>query len=124
MAYSEELAARVRTAIGDRPEISERKMFGGLAFMAGNNMFIGVMSDEIMCRVGSDAHAEAMSRPGARMMDFTGRPMKGYVFVGSPGIDADADLKAWVDQTYAFAASLPPKAPKKAWMRRPPRHPK
>lgn len=119
MAYSEALATRIRNAIGDRPEIGERKMFGGLAFMAGSNMFIGVMANEIMCRVGADAQSEALSRPGTRIMDFTGRPMKGFVFVGSPGIDTDADLQAWVDRTYAFATSLPPKkarAPK-----RPPR---
>jgi hypothetical protein len=121
MAYSESLAARIRAAIGEREGISERKMFGGVAFMAGSNMFIGVAGDEVMCRVGPDAHAEALARPGAREMDFTGRPMKGYVFVGSPGIDSDADLARWVEQTYAFAATLPVKTKKPASMKRPPR---
>lgn len=114
MAYDEALAERVRNAIGSRPEISERKMFGGIAFMAGSNMFIGVMKAEIMCRVGPGAHDEAVTRPGARIMDFTGRPMKGYVYAGPPGIESDADLKAWVDQSYAFASSLPAKVKKPA----------
>jgi TfoX/Sxy family transcriptional regulator of competence genes len=118
MAYDEALAQRVREAIGDRPEITERKMFGGLAFMAGGNMFIGVMANQLMCRVGAEGHDAAMSRPGASLMDFTGRPMKGYVYVGSPGIDDDAGLKNWVDESYAFATSLPPK------MNKPPRTPR
>ena len=121
MAYSEELAGRIRTAIGERPDISERKMFGGIAFMAGPNMFIGVIDRELMCRVGVEAHAEALARPGARPMDFTGRPMNGYVFVGSPGIDSDADLKGWVDQTYAFASMLPAKPKKSTAMKQPPK---
>ena len=118
MAYDEALAERVRNAIGDRPEITERKMFGGLAFMAGGNMFIGVMSGQLMCRVGAEAHDAAMARPGASLMDFTGRPMKGYVYVGSPGIDDDAGLEEWVEETYAFATSLPSKPKKPSRMPR------
>ena len=111
MAYSEALAERVRRAIGERPDISERKMFGGVAFMAGPNMFCGVMGDELMVRVGPDNHGEALKRPGARIMDFTGRPMKGYLYVGSPGIDSDEEQGAWVEQTHEFASTLPARKP-------------
>lgn len=112
MAYSEALAGRVRDALGGRPGVSERKMFGGLCFMVDEKMFLGVMTEHLMCRVGVDAHDEAMSRPGVRLMDFTGRPMQGYVYAGGPAIESDAALKSWVDQTYAFAGSLPAKKPK------------
>jgi len=118
VAYSEELAARVRTAIGARENISERKMFGGIAFMVDGKMFIGLIGEELMCRVGVDAYDEALSRPGTRLMDFTGRPMKGYVYAGSPGIDSDEGIQSWVDQTLAFVSSLPAKAPKTTAPRR------
>lgn len=118
MAYSEALAGRVRHALGDRPGISERKMFGGLCFMVDEKMFLGVMTDHIMCRVGPDAHDEAMAKPGVRLMDFTGRPMQGYIYATGPAIEGDAALKAWVDQTYAFADSLPAKKPKTPKARR------
>lgn len=84
-------------------------MFGGIAFMAGDKMFCGVQGSDLMARVGPDAHDECLAMPGARVMDFTGRPSRGFLYVGSPGIDSDAGLQAWVDRTYAFAASLPPK---------------
>jgi TfoX/Sxy family transcriptional regulator of competence genes len=112
MAYDEALADRVRVILGDRRGISERRMFGGLCFMVDGKMFMGINAGEIMCRVGPEAHDEAMAKPGVRVMDFTGRPMQGYVYVGSPSIDSDSGLKAWVEQTYAFADSLPAKTPK------------
>ncbi len=79
MAYDEGLAQRIREALDDRPGIAERKMFGGLCFTLNGNMACGVTGDELMVRVGPDKHAEALERPHARKMDFTGRPMKGLV---------------------------------------------
>jgi TfoX/Sxy family transcriptional regulator of competence genes len=114
MAYDEALAGRVRRILGDRRGISERRMFGGLCFMVDDKMFMGINDGEVMCRVGPDAHDEAMSRPGVRVMDFTGRPMLGYVYAGSPSIDSDDGLRLWVEQTYAFADALPAKTPKKS----------
>jgi hypothetical protein len=111
MAYDEALADRVRVILGERRGVSERRMFGGLCFMVDGKMFMGINVGKIMCRVGPEAHDEAMSRPGVRVMDFTGRPMQGYVYVGSPSIDCDSGLEAWVEQTYAFADSLPAKKP-------------
>lgn len=109
MAYDEKLAGRVRKALGERPGLSERKMFGGLAFMLGGNMCCGVVKDELMVRVGADRHAESIAQPDARPMDFTGRAMNGMVFVGAAGCRTDQDLRRWVDQGAAFALSLPAK---------------
>jgi hypothetical protein len=113
MAYDEGLAQRIRDHLDDRRDLSERKMFGGVAFMLGGNMCCGVVDDELMLRVGADGHEEAIALPHAREMDFTGRPMRGMLYVGTPGIEEDEDLTAWLDRAVAFAGSLPPKAAKK-----------
>ncbi len=109
MAYDDQLAERVRQALADQDGIRELKMFGGLAFMLHGNMSIGVINDELMVRVGRDRHQEALEKPHARPMDFTGRPMKGFVYVLQPGIAADADLREWVQLGVEFAESLPRK---------------
>jgi TfoX/Sxy family transcriptional regulator of competence genes len=112
MAYDEALAERVRGAIGPRPDVAEIKMFGGLCFTTNGNMFAGIMRNELLARVGAEASDEALARPGTRLAEMGSRPMKGYLHVGSPAIDTDEGLKAWIDQTYAFAASLPAKTKK------------
>ncbi len=84
-------------------------MFGGIAFMLNGNMCCGVINDDLMVRVGPDGFEDALGRPHARPMDFTGRPMKGFVFVGSEGTDASATLIGWVQRGVAFAGSLPAK---------------
>lgn len=84
-------------------------MFGGLAFLLSGNMCVGVVGDELMVRVGPDAYREAMDQPHARKMDFTGRPMKGFVYVGCKGFESDADLGGWVARGIGFASSLPAK---------------
>ena len=109
MAYNEELALRIRQAIGEQDGVTERKMFGGLCFMAHGNMLGGVMGDEIIVRVGADRYEDTLKQPHAREMDFTGRPMRGFVVVASDGISTDADLGAWVERGLEFALSLPPK---------------
>lgn len=108
MAYDEQLADRIRTVLGDDPGIDERKMFGGLAFLLDGNMFVGLTQD-LMVRVGPDAWADALAQPHAREMDFTGRSMKGYVYVSPEGIAEDDDLAAWIDRAVAFVGGLPPK---------------
>lgn len=110
MAYSEAAAQRVRKALGRRPKVSERKMFGGLAFLLRDHMCCGILGDELMVRVGPDACAAALSRPHARKMDFTGKPLKGFVYVAPPGFASDVDLKAWIARAVAFSLSLPAKA--------------
>ncbi len=109
MAYDEMLAERIRTLLARRKNITERKMFGGLCFMAGGNMACGIVKQELMVRVGADAHADALAQPHARPMDFTKRPMKGMVYVAVEGIATDQSLKAWVDRGMKFARSLPAK---------------
>jgi len=108
MAIDEGLAARIREVLGTA-RTTERKMFGGLAFMSRGHMFIGIAKEALMVRVGPEAYPAALQRPHAREMDFTGRPMKGYVFVDPPGYERDADLAAWVQAGLAFVATLPAK---------------
>jgi hypothetical protein len=85
-------------------------MFGGIAFLSGGFMFVGIVGDVLMARVGPDAYDQALKRAHVREMDFTGKPMKGYVFVDPPGFEDDADLEHWVRACRAFVRSLPEKA--------------
>lgn len=110
MAYNEALAQRIRGALAGKDGVSERRMFGGIAFMVNDSMCCGVVKDDLMARVGPDGHDAALARPGARVMDFAHRPMRGMVYVAPLGYEGDA-LDAWVQQCYDFAGSLPPKAP-------------
>ena len=109
MAYDEKLAERIRTSLKRKRNISERKMFGGVAFMASGNMFCGVVGEELMVRVGPDAYEEALRGNAVREMDFTGRPMRGMIYVGKAGIKTDAKLSEWIEKGLRFAKSLPPK---------------
>ena len=109
MAYSTDLADRIRDVIGEPPELVEKQMFGGIGFMVQGNMAVGVIEDELMVRIDKAATDQALEQPGAHVFDFTGRPMKGWVMVGEPGITADADLNQWVQQGVDYALSLPAK---------------
>jgi len=111
MAYDEGVAERVREIVQSRTGIAEKKMFGGLAFMANGHMFVGVLGSTLMARVGPEGYPAALSKPHVREMDFTGRPMKGYVFVEDEGLASDDALAGWVNQCLEFVASLPPKLP-------------
>ena len=84
-------------------------MFGGLAFMVSGNMCCGVVGGELMARVGPEQYEEALQEPYAREMDFTGKPMKGFVYVGVQGFVSDEDLKAWVVRCEQFVSGLPAK---------------
>ena len=110
MAYDDGLAERVREVLQDTPGVSERSMFGGLAFLLHGHMFVGISRESLMARIGPERYEEALAMKHVRVMDFTGRPMKGYVFVDAKGLEADADLEFWVKACAAFVASLPPKA--------------
>lgn len=109
MAYDEGLAQRVRELVGERPGISERKMFGGLAVMSHGHMFVGVLGDRLMARISRDDYEAALAMPHVKEMDFTGKPMKSYVYVEPAGIESDAALAAWIEKCYHYAATLPPK---------------
>lgn len=109
MAYSEALADDVRARIGGHRGLVEKKMFGGIAFMIDGNMAVGVAGDELMVRVGKDAHDEAVALPGARIFDLSAKPMRGWVVVAPEGIADDVDLDGWIERGLAFAESLPSK---------------
>ena len=106
MAYDEGLAERVRGVLAERTDVAEKRMFGGIAFLLRGRMCVGIVKQDLMVRVGKDAHAELARRPHARPMDFTGRPMQGFLFVGPDGIESDADLETWVGHAVAHALSL------------------
>lgn len=109
MAYDEGIAERLRELFARRPGVTEKKMFGGLAFMYRDHMLVGIIGESLMARVGPDAYAAALRRPFTQEMDFTGKPMKGYVYVAPAGYEPDEDLKSWVDRCLDFNASLPAK---------------
>lgn len=108
MVYNELLAGRIR-ALARRKGLSEKKMFGGVAFLLNGNMCIGAVKDDLVVRVGPERFADALARPHARQMDFTGRPTRGFVFVDSKGWSSDAALKKWLDMGIDYASSLPKK---------------
>jgi TfoX/Sxy family transcriptional regulator of competence genes len=107
MAYDEKLADRIRRALGPDDEIEERKMFGGIAFLRGGRMFVGITGDDLMVRVGPECYEESLGKAHVRPMDFTGRPMTGYVYVAPAGRRTDTALRAWVTLGSRFVATLP-----------------
>lgn len=113
MAYDPTLASRVRELLAGRRGVTENAMFGGLAFLLDGKMFCGILGTELLARVGPEAHDAAMARPHVRIMDFTGRPMRGYVFVGPEAIPTATQLKRWVNDCETYAATLPNKPKKK-----------
>lgn len=106
MAYDEALVERVRRALGTRAGITEKKMFGGVAFLLDGKMFIGIATEDLMVRVGPAAHEAALAEAHVRPMDFTGRPMKGYVFVSPAGCRTDKAVARWVERGTAFVATV------------------
>lgn len=109
MAYDERLAQRVRELLEPGAEIAERKMFGGLAFMLNGNMCCCIERDNLVVRTGPENYENALERPHARVFDFTGRPMRGFVYVESQGLRDGAVLQTWIDLAVGFARSLPAK---------------
>lgn len=109
MAYDEGVAERLREVFQERVDIVEKKMFGGIAFMVRGNMCCGVTDDALMARVGPHQYDNALSRPHAREMDFTGKPMKGFVYIEPEGFASDEDLRSWVATCETFVATLPSK---------------
>jgi TfoX/Sxy family transcriptional regulator of competence genes len=107
--YDERLAERVRLVVKKRRGVSEKKMFGGIAFLLRGNMFCGVVEQQLMVRVGPDAYAQTLARAHAREMDFTGRPLKGMVYVEPAGVRSPEHLRSWIDRGLQFVKTLPPK---------------
>lgn len=109
MAYDEGVAERIREFFADSDGIGEKKMFGGIAFMDRGNMCCGVVDDVLMARIGPDAYAAALVEPHVREMDFTGKPLTGFIYVDAPGFAEDDDLARWLDRCRSFTGSLPAK---------------
>jgi len=113
MAYDENLAQRVREIMAAEATVTERKMFGGLAFMLGGHMACGILGKDLMLRLGPEGAEAALTSKHVRPMDFTGRPMKGMVFVAPAGLKATA-LGGWVAKAIAFVSTLPAKGSARA----------
>lgn len=109
MSYEEIVAERVRRALSKRKNVAERRMFGGLTFMVGGHMCCGVIGDELMVRVGPERYDDALSDRHAREMDFTGTPLKGFVFVAPKGFSTESALYEWLDRAVGFVSTLPTK---------------
>jgi len=109
MAFDEGLAQRLRQQLAGTPGVAEKRMFGGLAFLIDGNMCVGVIGEELIARVGPDATDAALGRPGARVFDFSGRPMKGWVTVAAAGVESDDALAAWTGDALGCVRTLPPK---------------
>jgi hypothetical protein len=102
MAYSLVLAARIKNRLVDLPHVEEKEMMGGLTFMLNGKMCMGIIADEMMCRIDPLLQEEALDKPGARIMDFTGRPMKGYIMVNEDGMKRNADFEYWINLCLSF----------------------
>jgi TfoX/Sxy family transcriptional regulator of competence genes len=107
MAYDEALAERVRDQLAALPGVTDKRMFGSLAFLTDGRLTVGVTGEGLMVRVGPDATDEALTLPGTRPMEMGGRRMRGWVLVDDAGLDDDA-LTEWLDRARAFVATLPP----------------
>jgi len=108
MAFDESLAVRIRPLLRGKYSVTEKKMFGGLAFMVNGYMCCGIVGSDLVIRTGPDGFKSAISRPHARPMNFTGRPMKGFVFVAPAGYRRTEDLKAWTRRGLKFVLNQPP----------------
>jgi TfoX/Sxy family transcriptional regulator of competence genes len=109
MAYDEGVVQRVRECMEDIPDVIEKKMFGGVAFMAHGNMSVGVNGSELMVRVGAAAYEDALKKKHAREMDFTGRSLKGFIYVAEKGFESDKNLISWIQLAMKFVNTLPTK---------------
>lgn len=112
VSYDEELAERVRAALGSVKGVTEIKMFGGLCYTIRGNMAVGITGDDLMVRMEAGLADAALSEPHARPMDFTGKPMKGFLYVGPEGVRTRKMLEKWVGRGVDYASGLPAKKPK------------
>lgn len=107
MAYDEHLADRIRHSLHQKDVVyHEKRMMGGLTFMVHDKMCVGIIKNEMMARIGKDNYEHALEKPGCREMNFTGKAMKGYVFLAPEAIDMDVDLEAWIDLSLRYNKTL------------------
>lgn len=103
MAYSELLADRIRSILKSKQvHFMEKKMMGGLTFMVNDKMCLGIIKEDLMARIDPEVYTETLRKTGCREMDFTGKPMKGYIMVNPKGIDMDSELEFYIDLALKF----------------------
>ena len=107
MAYDERLAARVRVVLKGPRALVEKKMFGGLAYLSNGKMFAGILNKDLVVRVGPEEHDKALRESHTRPMDFTGKPMAGFLYVDAPGLKTERQLSGWIAAARAFIQTLP-----------------
>ena len=113
MPYDELLAERVKASLALLKNVELKKMMGGLTFMVHGKMCVGILNDELMCRIDPAMHEEALKKKGCREMDFTGKPMKGFVFVSPEGTKTEKALEYWIELALAYNAIAKPSRKKK-----------
>lgn len=109
MAYAKDLAGRVRSLSAGLEGYREISLFGGLAFMYREHMFAGVLGERLIARLGPEGQERALRQPGVSPMDFSGRPLKGHVYVDAAVLQSEADLQAWLSACISFVQTLPPR---------------
>lgn len=109
MAYDEGLAQRIRERLQEIPNVEEKKMFGGICFMVSKHMCCGIVKDKMMARVGPDNYESLLNIAHTKMMDFTGKPMKGMIYVEPEGLTSEKELQFWIQKCLNFIETLPPK---------------
>ena len=109
MAFSAALAERIRQALARKRGVEEKKMFGGVGFLLNGNLLVGVWKDSLIVRLGPEEGDEALKEPHVSEFDITGRAMKGWVLVAPEGVDADEQLKGWIERAVKFVGKLPAK---------------
>jgi hypothetical protein len=109
MAYSQSLAARIRTALAGQRGIAEKKMFGGVGFLLHGNLLVGVWKTSLIVRVGPEIYDAMLAESHVCEFDITGKPMKGWVMVDADGLETDGQLSAWIDRAWQFVKTLPKK---------------
>lgn len=102
MAYNAKLADRIRERLCELKKIEEKEMMGGLAFMYNDKMCVGIIKDEMMCRIDPELYEEALEKYGCRQMDFTGKPMKGWILIEEEGMKSKKDFEYWIGLALEF----------------------
>lgn len=113
MAYSEKLADRIRERLATLQNLKEKQMMGGLTFMLNDKMCVGIIQDALMCRIDPAIYQAALEKKACRPMDFTGRPMKGWVIIDPPGIKNKTDFDYWITLALDFNEKAKPYKKKK-----------
>ena len=113
MAYNEKLASRISSLLKSQRGVKEKKMFGGICYMLKDKMMCGIVKDDLMVRCLEDRYETLLKRPHAGIMDFTGRTMRGFLYISGKGIKTNEQLQNWLDIGIEYAIKSPPKKKKK-----------